>query len=158
MIEVKTKNNNSLIKEIKKLVKTYKEEFSGTITIEITELKSDNSQLGIWKKYVREAYRNGEDEYCTEWSRNFKEDNPLAKKLMYYMDNNKRHTSIDMIKELEDTLLNELGNLYGDNVEIEDGIEGILSNPEEYPVELGDDLISVIKQYYKFNPLFKWDW
>ncbi len=158
MIKVKAKNNNSLVQEIKELVETYEEEFSGVITIEIAELESDNSQLGIWKKYVREAYRNGEDDYCTKWSREFKEDNPLAKKLMYYMDNNERHTSIDMIDQLEDTLLNELENLYGDDVEIEDGIEGILSNPEKYPVELVDDLTSVIKQYYKFNPLFKWDW
>ena len=158
MIEVKAKNDNSLVKAIKELVETYEEEFSGTITIEITKLKSDNSQLGIWKKYVREAYRNEEDDYCTKWSRGFKEDNPLSKKLMYYMDNNERHTSIDMIDQLEDTLLNELENIYGDNVEIEDGVEGILSNPEKYPVKLVEDLLSVVKQYYKFNPLFKWDW
>ena len=158
MIKIETKNNNSLTKAIKKLTETYEEEFSGVITIEITELESDNSELGIWKKYVRETYRNKEDNCCTTWSRNFKEDNPLAKELMHYMDNNERHRSIDMIEQLEDTLLNELPSIYGDNIDIDDGVEGILSSPEKYPLELVNDLTSVIKQYYKFNPLFKWDW
>ena len=74
------------------------------------------------------------------------------------MDNNERHRSIDMIEQLEDTLLNELPSIYGDNIDIDDGVEGILSSPEKYPLELVNDLTSVIKQYYKFNPLFKWDW
>lgn len=157
-MKILTNNKNQFTKALKDLVKNYSEEYEGTIIVDINPIKIEQSKLNEWRTFCREAYRNGEDDYCTEWSREFKEDNSLAKKLMYYMDNNERHTSIDMIEQLEDTLLNELENLYGDNVEIEDGIEGILSNPEKYPIKLVDDLNSVIKQYYKFNPLFKWDW
>ena len=156
-----TNSKNEFTKALKALVKEYSEEYQGTITVDIKEIVIPQSKANDWIAFCKKSYRLGEDEYCTEWSRGFKQDNPLAIALMYYMDNTDRHTSVDMIEELEDTLLNRLPKEYvmPENWRHNfNGSEDILENPTNFPDTLVKDLDSVIKQFYTYHPLFKWDW
>ena len=120
-----------------------------------------NSKLEKWNSYCQDWMGAEPEDYCTEWSRNFKENNPLAVALMYYMDNNDRHIEIDMIEQLEDTLLNYMPKEYNIDENYRDtfqGVESILENPDNFPKKLADDLDSVLNQYYKLSPIFKWNW
>ena len=66
-----------------------------------------------------------------------------------------------MIDSLDDTLLNDMPKVYILKENWQDtfeGVESILKNPDGYPEELVNDLDSVIAQFYKYHPLFKWDW
>ena len=154
-MKIVTNNKNQFTKALKDLVKNYSEEYEGTITVDINPIKIEKSKLNEWKAFCRDAYRQGEDYYCTEWTRGFKQDNPLAKALMYYIDNIDRYQSVDMIDCLGDTICNNAHEEY----EFEEAcIDDILEHPENYPKELVNDLDSVIAQFYKYHPLFKWDW
>ena len=156
-----TTNTNDFISALKMLMEEYSEEYEGTVVVDIQKLEIKKSKLNDWKQYCRKAYRKGEEDYCTEWTRNFKEDNPLAVALMYYTDYIDRRQSADMIEQLEDTLLNEMPKEYKLNDNWQDsfeGVESILANPAEYPDNLVTDLDAVIEQFYKYHPLFKWDW
>jgi hypothetical protein len=156
-----TTNKNEFIVALKKLIKEYQEEYTGTITVDIQRVKIEKSKLTDWKQYCKNAYRQGEADYCTEWDKNFKQDNPLAIALMYYIGGTDRNTSVDMIEELEDTLLNSMPKEYSLKENWSDTFEGVVSilkNPAEYPNNLVKDLDSVIEQFYKYHPLFRWDW
>lgn len=160
-MKIVTNNKNQFTKALKDLVKNYSEEYEGTITVDVNPIKIEKSKLNEWKAFCRDAYRQGEDYYCTEWTRGFKQDNPLAKALMYYIDNIDRYQSVDMIECLDDTLLNDMPKVYILKENWQDtfeGVESILKNPDGYPEELVNDLDSVIAQFYKYHPLFKWDW
>ena len=154
-MKIVTNNKNHFTKALKDLVKNYSEEYEGTITVDITPIKIEKSKLNEWKAFCSDAYRQGEDYYCTEWTRGFRQDNPLAKALMYYVDDTDRHQSVDMIECLDDTICNIAHEEY---VFKEACIDDILEHPENYPEELVNDLDSVIAQFYKYHPLFKWDW
>ena len=154
-MKIVTNNKNQFTKALKDLVKNYSEDYEGTITVDVNPIKIEKSKLNEWKAFCRDAYRQGEDCYCTEWTRGFKQDNPLAKALMYYVDDTDRHQSVDMIECLDDTICN---NAHEEYVFKEACIADILEHPENYPEELVNDLDSVIAQFYKYHPLFKWDW
>lgn len=160
-MKLKTNTKNKFTKALQALIKEYSGEYQGTITADIKEIVIPQSKANDWIAFCKKSYRLGEDDYCTEWNRKFKRDNPLAKALMYYMDDTNRHTSVDMIEQLEDTLLNQLPEEYTMPENWRDDfndIADILENPTNFPDTFVKDLDSVIKQFYTYHPLFKWDW
>jgi hypothetical protein len=156
-----TENKNEFITALEALIKEYSEEYQGTITADIKEIVIPQSKANDWAAFCKRSYRLGEEEDCNEWVDNFEENNPLEKILATSLNYIERHESVDMIKQLKNTLLNRLPKEYAmpENWQEDfNGIEDILENPSKYPENLINDLDSVIEQFYAYHPLFKWDW
>lgn len=155
-----------IVEEIGEIIESYADEYIGIIIIDLDKIVVDETKLdkfGKWQQYCRKTKRKHASDYITEWSPNNRseisevcETNDLLQRITdNWYDYTERYQEVSIIDILEDTLLNDLPESYG---EFNESLEEILVNPDKYNEDLVNDIDEVISLCYNRNPKFKVDW
>lgn len=166
-LEIKNGTNSDFIDELKELIECYNDELEGTIIFDLKTITSDIKLTSwrVWEKYCKNAYKNKEDHYISDWSPNngseigklIKTNKILEKLTNRWYKNCERRESVNMIEIFED-LVYEYTEEY---LEKEMSISKILNaidNDEIKDENFVKDLLETIDVFYNRNPLFRYDW